>query len=87
MAELLYPVKEKVFAVGIHRYMFRAGKPAEIKGFKMVKPNEKSESRLCYEVEFSDGYKDWFPISEVDKTFKIITFENILKGEIPKVTE
>jgi hypothetical protein len=79
---------EKCYAVGIHRYCFRAGELSLVIGigFAWIKRGIK-EWRLVYEIEFSDGEKDTIPVSEVGIHWKLIKFSDIINGKIPKVTE
>lgn len=79
-----YPKMEKVYVVGTHHYCFRAGEPSLIVGVKMGKPDEKSEPRLVYEVEYSDGAKDQICASEVGNIYKILTFADIKSGKYDK---
>ena len=76
-------VKEDVYLVGIHRYLFRAGTPAKIMSVDMVIPEPGDKARLCYHIVFADGKEDWRPIGDTHD--KIITFTDILEGKIPKV--
>jgi hypothetical protein len=82
-----YPTKEKCYLVGVHRYCFRAGVPAEITGVKMCQPSVMADYRFGYEIEFSDGKTDIVPVSEIGIHWKMITFLEILNGEIPPITE
>ncbi len=85
MERIIYPIKEKAFIVGIDYHCYRAGTPAEIIGVFMGKPDRRLEPRLVYEVEYSDGIRDFVCVSEVGNIYKIITLQDIIKGKIPKV--
>lgn len=74
---------EKVFLVGIHRYSFRAGEPAEIIGLKMATPDNMLP-RLCYQIQFGDGAIDYVACSD-SLNFDIISWTQLLKNEIPVV--
>lgn len=75
---------EKAYLVGIHRYSFRCGKPAEIIGIKIVIPCEGDTPRECYHVVFEDGVEDYIPIT-LDGHYVIISFNDIVDGKIPSV--
>jgi len=76
----------KAYYVGIHRYSFKTGKPAEIIGVGIVTP-DKGRSRLCYHIIWADDQsEDWVPIDDT-ANYKIISFDDILLGKIPDVTE
>ncbi len=72
------------YLVGIHRYSFRAGKPAEIKGVRFVCFDAESPTRLCYCVQFEDGVVDYVPVED-SENYQIISEEYIRAGNIPKV--
>lgn len=76
---------DKAYLVGIHRYSFRAGEPAEIKGVVMSCSKD-SKFRPCYKIEFADGTEDLVAICD-EKNYKIIGFKDILSGDLPVVTE
>ena len=76
---------DKAYLVGIHRYSFRAGEPAEILSVSMV-ANSEGEFRPCYHIQFSDGETDYTCIEDY-KNYKIIGFKDILAGDLPAVTE
>jgi len=45
----------------------------EITGIHNVKPNFNSDYRLCYVVQYPDGFEDLVPISEVEHgNYKIV---------------
>lgn len=77
--------RDKAYLVGVHRYSFKSGKPAEIIGVEMVTP-ENGESRLCYHIMWSDKTEDWIAVGD-STNYKIISFEDILAGDIPAVTQ
>jgi hypothetical protein len=78
-------IMDDAYYVGIHRNSFQAGIPAKIVGMKFITP-EYNEKRLCYHIKFSDGSEDWAPVKDKDH-YKIISFEDILYGNIPDVSE
>jgi len=75
---------DKVYLVGVHRYSNKAGIPAEIIGVKMIKPSEDLEPRLCYHIQWSDLCEDWVAVDDAEH-FEIITFTDIVNGNIPKI--
>lgn len=76
---------DEAYLVGVHRYSFKSGKPAKIVGVEFVTP-EKGEPRLCYHVVWADKTEDWIPVKD-NSNYKIISFEQILAGDIPSVTK
>lgn len=74
---------EKVYYVNNHRYGYRGNEPAEIIGVKMYTPEGKTP-RLCYEVEYSDGTRDYRVVDE-EEHYHIITFNDIINGNIPEI--
>lgn len=83
MEKINYPTKEKCYLVGTHTNCYRAGEPSEIIGVKYSQPSKELETRLCYVVEFSDGYTDLIPVSEIGRSYEIITFFDIVNDNIP----
>ena len=77
--------RDKAYLVGIHRYSFKSGVPGEIIGVEIVKPDDKLEPRLCYHVRWHDQVEDWIAVD--GGHFKIISFTDILNGNIPEVTD
>ena len=77
--------REDVYLVNTHRYLYRPGTPARIIGIDMCTPGDKSP-RLCYHILYADGQDDWVPIKD-KKLYKIITFRDILNGNVPSVTD
>jgi len=77
--------RDKAYLVGVHRYSFKSGKPAEIIGVEMVTP-ENGKPRLCYHIMWSDKVEDWIAVED-SANYKIISFEDILAGDIPEVTQ
>jgi hypothetical protein len=77
--------RDKAYLVGVHRYSFRSGKPAEIIGVEMVTP-ENEKPRLCYHIMWSDKVEDWIAVED-SVNYKIVTFEDILVDNIPIVTQ
>ncbi len=78
-------IREKVYLVGIHRYLFRAGEPAEILGVEEITP-ENGTPRLCYHVLWSDKVEDSLRLDEIH-LYKFIAFNDIVDNKIPEVTE
>jgi len=76
---------DKAYLVGIHRYSFRSGEPAEIQGVVMNCSMD-YEFKPCYKIKFADGTEDLVPIYD-EKNYKIIGFKDILEGNLPEVTE
>jgi hypothetical protein len=74
---------DKAYYVGTHRYSLNAGIPAEIIGVVLATPTG-LDQRLCYHVRWSDGKEDWTPVHDT-KAYEIISFNDILKGNIPKI--
>ncbi len=72
------------YLVHTHRYGFRPGEPARIIGVKMVQYGKYS-SRPCYHVRYDDGKEDYVVIGE--STHEVISFQQIVDGEIPKVNQ
>lgn len=73
------------YLVGIHRYCYKAGKPGKITGVRLMPIG--AEQRPCFEVEYEDGAKDTVPIYKEPHFYKIISAIDILRGNIPEVTE
>jgi hypothetical protein len=81
-------ITQKSYLVGVHRYAFRAGEPAEIIGVKWVKPSpvERHEWRLAYEVEFFDGKRDFVALSDIlAGNHVIISDVDLLNERIPEI--
>lgn len=78
-------IRDKAYLVGIHRYSFKSGKPAEIIGVEIV-TGVSAKPRLCYHVMWSDKTEDWIAVED-SANYKIISFEDILTGDIPAVTQ
>ena len=76
---------DEAYLVGVHRYSFKSGKPAKIVGFDFVTP-ENGKPRLCYHIMWADKTEDWVAIED-SNNYKIISFEQVLAGDIPAVTE
>jgi 5-hydroxyisourate hydrolase-like protein (transthyretin family) len=66
-----FPKTERVFLINTHPYGFRTGEPAEVVSVKMVKPSEDHDWRLCYELVFEDGTRD-FTAVEDNKNFEFL---------------
>jgi len=77
-------MKQKAYLVYIHRFGFRAGKPAEIIGVHFFTPKG-LDTRACYHVRFEDGKEDSVAISD-SNNFKIISEKDVVDGNIPAVT-
>lgn len=76
--------RNKAYLVGTHRYSYRAGIPAEIIGVNFCCLND-GTYRLCYHLLWDDFSEDWISVEE--GRYKIITFGDIIKGNIPRVTD
>lgn len=77
-------IRDKAYLIGINPYSFRKGEPAEIVGVELLIPEGGLKKRLCYHVMWADKGEDWIPVAD-DENYKIISFEDILSGNIPKV--
>ena len=77
--------RDKAYLVGIHRYSFKSGKPAEIVGVELV-THENEKPKLCYHIMWTDTVEDWIAVED-SSNYKIIGFEDILAGNIPDVTQ
>jgi hypothetical protein len=76
---------QKCYLVGVHRYSFRAGEPAEIIGVKFAKPTG-YEWRLAYEVEFIDGIRDFVAFSDLESGNAVIISDvQYALGQIPEI--
>lgn len=76
--------RDKAYLVGTHRYSSKSGKPAEIIGVEIVTPENK-KPRLCYHIMWNDKVEDWVAVED-SANYKIISFNDILAGNIPAVT-
>lgn len=78
------------YYVGIHHCSFHAGEPGIILGVMMVKPDEHSELRPCFMVNWTNKTGsteyDYCPISDVAH-YKIISAQDIFDHKIPEVTQ
>lgn len=70
---------------GFYAPSYKSGIPAEIIGVGMITPDIIAKPRLCYKIQWHDGVEDWVPASDSDN-YKIISFQDILNGNIPQVT-
>ena len=70
--------RDKAYFVGVHKYLYKSGIPAEIIGVVWVTPIG-LEPRLCYHIQWSASTEDWIPVQD-SQTYKIISFSDILKG-------
>lgn len=68
---------EKAYIIGTHPYSFRSGEPAEIIGVKLVTPSSDIKCRLCYEIEFSDGFKDSIAVEDASN-YTIVQFSDLV---------
>lgn len=75
---------DKAYFVGISKHSFRAGTPAEIIGIIMVSIEVHPTPRPNFHIRFSDGTEDYVPIIDSDN-YKLITFTDIINGNIPEV--
>lgn len=79
---------QKTYLVGVHRYCFRAGEPAEIITLRWVRPSpiERHEWRLAYEIEFFDGKKDFVALSDIlAGNHLIISDVDLANERIPQI--
>lgn len=78
-----------LYLIGVHKSTFRAGEPAAIVGVKMVTPMTNTgtelEPRICYQVRYEDGQEDYKPVSEVGKSYKLMTLDEILSVGLPEI--
>ena len=76
---------EQAYLVGIHRYSFRCGEPAEILDVKITTPKG-SSPRACYCVKHSDDDNtiDYVVVSAITD-YEIISESDVLSGNIPTV--
>jgi len=74
---------DKAYYVPTYVYALNAGIPAEILGVVLATPSGLAQ-RLCYHVRWADGREDWIPVHDT-KAYEIIGFNDILKGNIPKI--
>ena len=77
-------VRDKAYYVGTHPHQLKRGKPAEIVGVEVITPKG-DKPRLCYHIMWNDKTEDWVPVSDTDN-YKIISFDDILSGKMPEVT-
>jgi len=75
---------DKAYFVGTHPYHNKSGVPAEIIGVNIVTPDDGLEPRLCYHIRWHDLTEDWVAVSDKN-TYKIISFKDILNGNIPEI--
>jgi hypothetical protein len=74
--------REDVYVVGVSRSSFRFGEPAKVTGVVMCKPKEDSTPRLCYCVEFSDGFGDYIPVESVEcGDYDLALFGDVMSGK------
>ena len=76
---------DKAYFLGIHPYHNKSGVPAEIIGVNIVKPDDNLPPRLCYHIRWHDLTEDYVPVNSDTKSYEIISFEDILSGNIPKI--
>jgi hypothetical protein len=81
---------QKTYMVGVHRYAYRAGEPAEILELKWVKPNAigdpKHQWRLAFLVQFDDGKQDYVAFSDVLAGNQVIISDvDLINGHIPEI--
>jgi hypothetical protein len=72
---------EDMYVVGTNIHCFRAGEPALIIGFKIDLKRE----RFVYIIRFSDNVTDAIPLIELNTIYEVISFKDIIKGNIPKI--
>ena len=73
-------ITEAVYT-GTHQDSFRSGEKGLITGVKMVLPDKGSEYRACFEVTYSDGVVDYFPISDLG-TYEVSIFREKSADEL-----
>ena len=79
---------EALFLINLHPDRFRYGFPAEIVGVVMVTPDghevrgigqvnpvESPKPRMCYKVEYPDGFFNYEAIENPETTYIIMTYE------------
>ncbi len=65
-------MKGKAYLVGTNIHSFRSGEPALIKGVVWSYPKD-LERRLCYVVEYDDGFIDYVAMHDKEN-YKVLTF-------------
>jgi hypothetical protein len=75
---------DKAYLVGTNKSSFRAGIPAEIIGVDMVSIEVHPTPRPNFHIRYSDGMEDHVPFID-SNNFEVITFTDIINGNIPKV--
>lgn len=75
-----YPIIKKCYLFSKNVNNYRSVDNREIVGLRMVKPSEELEKRLCYDVEFEDGERDYIPVSEIDMNYDLVTSDYIIKN-------
>jgi hypothetical protein len=57
-----------VFLEPVHQYAYRRPNCAipVITGLVHIEPDDGSKERMCFEVTYEDGFKDYVPTSEID---------------------
>ena len=54
----------------MHRYAFRSGEWATLKGLASLPVREGEPDRDCYLVEFDDGVTDFWPVDDADHGYE-----------------
>lgn len=75
---------DRSYLIGIHRFSYRAGEPAEILG--VCSYHTKKGFVNCYHIKYDDKQEDYVNIEDKEN-YKIITREDYLNGNIPEVTQ
>jgi hypothetical protein len=69
------PQTQKAFLIGTHSNSFRPGEPAKIIGVVFVTPDG-FPARVCYEVLYKDGRKDFVALSD-SLNFQIVSEDEV----------
>jgi hypothetical protein len=84
----VHPSKQKAYYVGLHRYHYRAGEPAEILGVVIVIRGD--TARPCYYIRFADGEEEYALVYDEDRSgvgplHRIISEDDVKACRIPQV--
>ncbi len=74
---------DEAYLVGVHKHSFRSGRPARIIGVHVVTRKD-GKPKPCYHIRWADQVEDLVAIED-SANYKIISFEDIIAGNIPKV--
>jgi len=70
--------------IPVHRYAYRHKKYEDdgiITGMYNVLPNHEQGYRLCYEVTYPDGFKDYVPVSNIESGVHRLCKYEVKEGE------